>query len=121
MLVLREGVVTEVGPIAPEQQLLVDVPGRGPRAATADTALLGPCEVGDSVIVNTQAADLALKTGDNLLLVEVWNRGGWFHMTVRLTDSAGKPLQLTDAGRLEPAMDFEQYRHLFAGERRSER
>lgn len=63
MLVLREGVVTEVGPPAPEQQLLVDVPGRGPRAATADTALLGPCEVGDSVIVNTQAADLALGSG----------------------------------------------------------
>ena len=63
MLVLREGVVTEVGPVAPEQQLLVDVPGRGPRAATADTALLGPCEVGDAVIVNTQAADLALGSG----------------------------------------------------------
>lgn len=63
MLVLREGVVTEVGPLAPEQQLLVDVPGRGPRAATADTALLGPCEVGDSVIINTQAADLALGSG----------------------------------------------------------
>jgi len=63
MLVLREGIVTEVGPIAPEQQLLVDLPGRGPRAATADTALIGPCEVGDAVIVNTQAADLALGSG----------------------------------------------------------
>jgi hypothetical protein len=63
MLVLREGVVTEVGPPAAEQQLLVDVPGRGPRAATADTALLGQCEVGDSVIVNTQAADLSLGSG----------------------------------------------------------
>ena len=63
MLVLREGVVTEVGPPAPEQQLLVDVPGRGPRAATADTALVGPCQVGDQVVVNTQAADLALGSG----------------------------------------------------------
>lgn len=63
MLVLREGVVAEAGPPAPEQQLLVDVPGRGVRPATADTALLGSCEVGDSVIVNTQAADLALGSG----------------------------------------------------------
>ena len=63
MLVLREGVVTEVGPLAPEQQLLVDVPGRGPRAATADTALVGHCEIGDAVVVNTQAADLALGSG----------------------------------------------------------
>jgi len=63
VLVLSEGIVTEAGPLAPEQQLLVDVPGRGVRAATADTALLGHCEVGDSVIVNTQAADLALGSG----------------------------------------------------------
>jgi len=63
MLVLREGVVTEAAEVAPEQQLVVDVPGRGPRAATADTALVGPCEIGDSVVINTAAADLALGSG----------------------------------------------------------
>lgn len=63
-LVLRRGTVSEAGPAdVPEQQLVVDVPGRGPRAAVADTALVGAAERGDEVVVNSQAADLALGSG----------------------------------------------------------
>ena len=63
-LVLRRGTVAEAGPAAgPEQRLVVDVPGRGPRAAVADVALVGAAEPGDDVVVNTQAADLALGSG----------------------------------------------------------
>jgi len=63
-LVLRRGTVTEAGPAdVAEQQLVVDVPGRGPRAAVADVALVGPAQPGDDVVVNTQAADLALGSG----------------------------------------------------------
>ena len=64
MLVLRRGTVVEAGPAdGPEQQLVVDVPGRGPRAAIADTGLHGAAQAGDDVVVNTQAADLALGSG----------------------------------------------------------
>jgi hypothetical protein len=60
MLVLRRGVVLEAGPVGgPEQRLSVDVAGRGPRDAVADVALVGASEVGDEVVVNTQAVDLA--------------------------------------------------------------
>jgi len=63
-LVLRRGTVAEAGPAAgPEQRLVVDVPGRGPRAAVADVALVGAAQPGDDVVVNTQAADLALGSG----------------------------------------------------------
>lgn len=63
-LVLRRGTVAEAGPgDVPEQQLVVDVPGRGPRAAVADVALVGAAQEGDDVVVNTQAADLALGSG----------------------------------------------------------
>jgi hypothetical protein len=64
MLVLRRGTVVEADPPGgPEQRLVVDVPGRGPRDAIADVGLLGPAEVGDEVVVNTQAADLQLGSG----------------------------------------------------------
>ncbi len=64
MLVLRRGVVGDCGaPDGREQRLVVDVPGRGPRAAIADVALVGECAPGDDVVVNTQAADLALGSG----------------------------------------------------------
>jgi hypothetical protein len=63
-LVLRRGTVAEAGPAAgPEQRLVVDVPGRGPRTAVADVALVGAAQPGDDVVVNTQAADLALGSG----------------------------------------------------------
>ncbi|WP_205698053.1 DUF3866 family protein [Conexibacter sp. SYSU D00693] len=63
-LVLRRGTVVEAGPAdGPEQRLVVDVPGRGPRPAVGDVALVGAGEVGDDVVVNTQAADLALGSG----------------------------------------------------------
>ena len=63
MLVLRRGTVVEADPGGPEQRLVVDVPGRGPRAAVADVGLVGAAHVGDEVVVNTQAADLQLGSG----------------------------------------------------------
>ena len=63
-LVLRRGVVTDAGPAGTlEQRLVVDVPGRGPRPAVADTGLVGAAAPGDDVVVNTQAADLDLGSG----------------------------------------------------------
>lgn len=63
-LVLRRGRVAEAGsPDEPHQRLVVDVPGRGGREARADVALVGRAEVGDEVVVNTQAADLGLGSG----------------------------------------------------------
>jgi hypothetical protein len=63
-LVLRRGTVAEAGPgEVSEQRLVVDVPGRGPRAAVADVALVGAADAGDDVVVNTQAADLELGSG----------------------------------------------------------
>lgn len=63
-----------------------------------------------------KVAEATLKAGENILLVEAWNKAGWFHMTVRLADAGGKPLQLTDEGTLEPAVDFAAYQSLFAGD-----
>jgi Protein of unknown function (DUF3866) len=63
-LVLRRGTVVEVEPgEGGEQRLVVDVPGRGRRAAVADVGLVGAAEVGDDIVVNTQAADLGLGSG----------------------------------------------------------
>jgi hypothetical protein len=63
-LVLRRGTVVEVEPAeGSEQRLVVDVPARGPRAAVADVGLVGAADVGDDVVVNTQAADLGLGSG----------------------------------------------------------
>src|SRR5580704_4870540 len=50
-----------------EQQLLIELavdegPGK-PRAAIADVAMVGSCEVGDEVIVNVEALDLGLGSG----------------------------------------------------------
>ena len=59
-LVLRRGTVVQAPPPAgPEQRLVVDVPGRGPRGAIGDVAIVGAASVDDDVVVNTQAADLA--------------------------------------------------------------
>ena len=63
-LVLRRGTVAEAAPPAgAEQRLVVDVPGRGPRPAIADVGLVGAAQPGDDVVLNTQAADLALGSG----------------------------------------------------------
>ncbi len=63
-LVLRRGRVVRAGDAdGAEQELVVDVPGRGERTAIADTGLVGAAEAGDDVVVNTQAADLALGSG----------------------------------------------------------
>jgi Protein of unknown function (DUF3866) len=63
-LVLRRGTVVQAQPPAgAEQRLVVDVPGRGPRSAIGDVAMVGPASVDDDVVVNTQAADLSLGSG----------------------------------------------------------
>lgn len=56
MLSLKRGVVVEADP------LTVEVEGER-RRAWNDTALLGPVEIGDEVIVNTVALDLGLGSG----------------------------------------------------------
>lgn len=84
-LVLRRGTVTEADePAAPpaEQRLIVDVPGRGPRAAICDPLLHGTARTGDDVVVNTQAADLALGSGGFDVLHANLTRG---------LDGAGEP------------------------------
>ena len=63
-LVLRRGRVVRAGNAdGAEQELVVDVPGRGERSAVADTGLVGAAAAGDDVVVNTQAADLGLGSG----------------------------------------------------------
>lgn len=56
MLKLRRGVVVATDPLE------VEVEGER-RPAWADTALVGPVEAGDEVIVNTEALDLGLGSG----------------------------------------------------------
>jgi hypothetical protein len=63
MLVLRRGTVVEAQSAAgPEQRLAVEIAGVR-RGAIADVALVGAAEVGDDVVVNGQAVDLALGSG----------------------------------------------------------
>ena len=57
MLALRRGTVVETG-----DRLLVDVDGEH-RRAWADPVLIGPCEVGDDVVVNVAAVELRLGSG----------------------------------------------------------
>jgi hypothetical protein len=61
MLTLRRGTVVEAGD-GPEQRLAVEIDGAR-RAAVADVHLVGACEVGDEVVVNTAAVDLGLGSG----------------------------------------------------------
>ena len=56
MLKLRRGTVAATGPLE------VRV-GEQNRPAWADFTLIGPCEVGDEVVVNTEALDLGLGSG----------------------------------------------------------
>ncbi len=63
MLRLRRATVREAGPRdVGEQDLAVELDGRL-RPAIADVALVGAAEVGDELIVNVQALDLALGSG----------------------------------------------------------
>lgn len=62
MLKLRRGVVTTAEAPSAWQAVEVDVDGEL-RPAQADTQLVGPCETGDEVIVNTEARDLQLGSG----------------------------------------------------------
>jgi Protein of unknown function (DUF3866) len=57
MLALRRGTVVEAG-----DRLLVEVDGQR-RPAWADEHLVGPCEVGDDVVVNVAAVELRLGSG----------------------------------------------------------
>ena len=68
MLKLRRAVVREVkdaSASAAEQQLVIELAGeRLPlRAAVADVRLVGRAEVGDELVVNVQALDIALGSG----------------------------------------------------------
>ena len=56
MLKLRRGVVVATGPLEVEL-------GGERRMAWADPVLVGPCEPGDEVVVNTEALDLGLGSG----------------------------------------------------------
>ena len=56
MLKLRRGTVVATGPLEVEA-------GGERRMAWADPVLVGPCEPGDEVIVNTEALDLGLGSG----------------------------------------------------------
>jgi hypothetical protein len=62
MLTLRRGTVVEAGPPAGEQRIEVDIAGAR-RPAIADVGLVGECAIGDDVVVNTAAVDLALGSG----------------------------------------------------------
>jgi len=62
MLTLRRGTVVEADEAAREQRVVVEVEGAR-RPAIADVGLVGPCAVGDDVVVNTAAVDLALGSG----------------------------------------------------------
>jgi Protein of unknown function (DUF3866) len=62
VLKLRRGVVVEAVQDGPIQRLQVDVAGEL-RPAIADTGLVGPSALGDEVVVNTEAKDLALGSG----------------------------------------------------------
>jgi hypothetical protein len=61
-LVPRRGRVAEVTRPGPATELVVDVGGKR-RPAVAYPGLTGPVEPGDDVVVNVQAADLALGSG----------------------------------------------------------
>ena len=64
MLKLRRAIVLDAGSpgSGPEQQLVIELDGHS-RPALADVALVGRAQVGDEVIVNTQALDLGLGSG----------------------------------------------------------
>ena len=57
MLALRRGTVVEVG-----DRLVVEVDGER-RPAWADEGLVGPCDVGDDVVINVAAVELRLGSG----------------------------------------------------------
>ena len=62
MLKLRRARVVSADPL--EIELEGDGrPGGGIRRAWSDPVLIGPCEVGDELIVNTEALDLGLGSG----------------------------------------------------------
>jgi Protein of unknown function (DUF3866) len=71
MLKLRRATVLEADPPSAEgpggeQRLTIALDGgepAPPRAAIADTSLIGPCRAGDELVVNVEAQDLGLGSG----------------------------------------------------------
>lgn len=68
MLKLRRGIVTATTPLEVEL-------GGERRMAWADPVLVGPCEVGDEVVINTEALDLGLGSGGFDIVVVNLTRG----------------------------------------------
>jgi hypothetical protein len=68
MLKLRRGVVVATGPLE------VRV-GEETRPAWADSGLVGPCDIGDEVVVNVEALDLGLGSGGFDLVMVNLTRG----------------------------------------------
>jgi Protein of unknown function (DUF3866) len=62
VLRLRRGIVVAAEAPEPWQRLEVELDGQR-HPAHADTALVGPCEPGDEVVVNVEARELALGSG----------------------------------------------------------
>ncbi|MBJ7348692.1 MAG: DUF3866 family protein, partial [Thermoleophilaceae bacterium] len=77
MLKLRQAIVVEVrspGDGVSVVELDVEVDGQR-RRASADTHLVGACEVGDSVVVNIEAVELALGSGGRDIVLLNLSRG----------------------------------------------
>lgn len=77
MLSLRRGVVKQVdssGDGADVVNLIVEVDGAD-RPAYVDTAQIGECQVGDDVVVNTEAVDLGLGSGGRDVVLVNLTRG----------------------------------------------
>lgn len=75
MLCLRKGIVAVAEPSSGGiQRLTVDIEGEQ-RAAYSDVAMYGLAEVGDEVVVNTEAVDLALGSGGQDVLMVNLTRG----------------------------------------------
>lgn len=62
MLTLRRGTVVAAEESAPMQSLEVEIDGER-RPALGDTTMVGPAQIGDDVVVNVAAVDLALGSG----------------------------------------------------------
>lgn len=71
---LQEGTVLQVLDAARRQELKVQV-GSAEAAALNYPDLLGPCRVGDRVLLNTTASELKLGSGGWHYVLAIWGRG----------------------------------------------
>lgn len=78
MLCLRRGTVAEIAHAVEGERgferLIVELDG-GRRKAFGDVSMIGHCEVGDEVIVNTEAVDLRLGSGGSDVVLVNLTRG----------------------------------------------